>query len=561
MMLAGNRRMEHNLVHSLAPFQGTQYQMFTFGLTSEGRALDGGASTAVHFIILFSLTLFTRIPFNAQLLFDHDSVQFALALDNYDVYLHQPHPPGYFLYVMLGRLVNALLQNPNASFIWISQISSALLVLAVFQLGSEIFSRQVGYWAALLAITSPLLWFHSVLALSYSPGAFLACCVGLLCWRSRKDHRAPYLSAIVLGITAGFRQDLFTFLFPLWLYSIAVSDWRKAWAPVLLLSLTVTLWFVPMLLSAGGPQRYFAATGELWRYHNSTFAIWNAGLSSRVDVLLTFIGFLSYGIGVGTTFLLTALYLLLRTRSKERIDKDKVVFFGLWIAPAFLFYFFVFIHPYKFAYGMPFLPVFFILACPAIDVCLTKVKESVWFADLHIQTTRSIILAGIIISNAMSFCIVSTSFSAAHIRRHDQVLSMILQGIRNHFPSQSTVILGQQLSTFSGYRHVQYYLPQYKVYLAEIRKNPEGEQWHVFSAWQRKTILSSSLQVPKGTRYLVYVADPYNESSEQESQPENSNRLMLDDGYKLYYQEITEQNPTGLRFDSNSPSLLPTARK
>jgi hypothetical protein len=37
--------------------------------------------------------------------------------------------------------------------------------------------------------------------------------------------------------------------------------------------------------------------------------------------------------------------------------------------------------------------------------------------------------------------------------------------------------------------------------------------------------------------------------------------LMLDDGYKLYYQEITEQNPTGLRFDSNSPSLLPTARK
>jgi hypothetical protein len=104
---------------------------------------------------------------------------------------------------------------------------------------------------------------------------------------------------------------------------------------------------------------------------------------------------------------------------------------------------------------MPFLPVFFILACPAIDVCLTKVKESVWFADLHIQTTRSIILAGIIISNAMSFCIVSTSFSAAHIRRHDQVLSMILQGIRNHFPSQSTVILGQQLSTFSGYRHVQ----------------------------------------------------------------------------------------------------------
>jgi len=506
-------------------------------------AIDDGASTAFHSIILFSLTLFTRIPFNGQLLFDHDSVQFALALENYDVYLHQPHPPGYFLYVMLGRLVDAFLQNPNASFVWISQIGSALLVVVVFQLGSEIFNRQVGYWAALLTITSPMLWFHSVVALSYSPGAFLACWLGLLCWRSIKAHNASYLSAIVLGVTAGFRQDLFTFLIPLWLYSVAVSDWRKAWRPVLLLSLTVTLWFVPMLISAGGPQRYFAATGELWHYHNSTFAIWNAGLLSRVDVLLTFVGFLSYGIGLGTIFLLLGLYLLLRTRNQQAIDKNKLVFFGLWIAPAFLFYFFIFIHPYKYAYGMPFLPVFFILAYPAIDGFLTKLKESVWLANRDMKTTRSVILAAIVISNAMAFCLVSTSYSLSHIRRHDQLLATILEGIKSNFPSQSTIILGQQLSTFSGYRHVQYYLPEYRVYLADIRKDHKGEQWHVFNAWQRRTILSNSLHIPKGTRYVVYIADPYNEGPEQRFQLRRLKRLILDDRYFIYYQEISEENP------------------
>src|SRR5438445_8401868 len=110
-------------------------------------------------LILFTITLLIRIPFTSRLLYDQDSVQFALALEKYDVYLHQPHPPGYFLYVMAGKLVNYFIQDANASFIAISVVASALTVVAVYYLARAIFDEGTAWCAGMLAVTSPLLWF------------------------------------------------------------------------------------------------------------------------------------------------------------------------------------------------------------------------------------------------------------------------------------------------------------------------------------------------------------------------------------------------------------------
>ncbi len=46
--------------------------------------------------------------YRARMLYNWDAVQFALALGEYDVVKHQPHPPGYILYVALARLVQRL---------------------------------------------------------------------------------------------------------------------------------------------------------------------------------------------------------------------------------------------------------------------------------------------------------------------------------------------------------------------------------------------------------------------------------------------------------------------
>src|SRR3989304_7179112 len=107
-------------------------------------------------LALFLITLLTRIPFTSKLLYNLDSVHFALPLEKYYVYLHQPHPPGYFLYVMMGRAINLFVQDANTSYLVISVVFSGLTVVAVYYLGMAIFNKETGLWAALLALTSPL---------------------------------------------------------------------------------------------------------------------------------------------------------------------------------------------------------------------------------------------------------------------------------------------------------------------------------------------------------------------------------------------------------------------
>ena len=66
----------------------------------------------------------TRILFRSHLLYDLDSVNFALGMRRFDPAAHQPHPPGYFLYVCLARLVNQFLSDPNTALVAISVAAS-----------------------------------------------------------------------------------------------------------------------------------------------------------------------------------------------------------------------------------------------------------------------------------------------------------------------------------------------------------------------------------------------------------------------------------------------------
>src|SRR4030067_1714273 len=81
---------------------------------------------------LSALTLLSRWPYRARMLYNWDAVQFALALKEYDVAKHQPHPPGYILYVGLGRLLNSFLHDPTLSYVVLAMLGSAAATLVVY---------------------------------------------------------------------------------------------------------------------------------------------------------------------------------------------------------------------------------------------------------------------------------------------------------------------------------------------------------------------------------------------------------------------------------------------
>jgi hypothetical protein len=116
--------------------------------------------------LLFLITIISRVPFTSKFLYHMDSVQYALALEKYDVTIDQPHAPGYFLYVMMGRFLNLLLDDANTVYISISIFFSGLTVLVLYYFCREMFDRRTAIVCALMAITSPNLWFHGELALN-----------------------------------------------------------------------------------------------------------------------------------------------------------------------------------------------------------------------------------------------------------------------------------------------------------------------------------------------------------------------------------------------------------
>jgi hypothetical protein len=175
---------------------------------------------AIEILLLTSVLLVTRAVFRSRYLYDIDSVNFALALRRFDPGVHQPHPPGYFLYIWLGRAVNLVFEDANAAFVFISIVASAGALLMLWVLATSWFGPGPALFAGLNFIFSPLVWFHGTVALTYAVEMFFSALCGYLCWRVYREGRFAVAAAATAGLAAGFRPSFLLFVAPLLLFSV-----------------------------------------------------------------------------------------------------------------------------------------------------------------------------------------------------------------------------------------------------------------------------------------------------------------------------------------------------
>src|SRR6187455_231705 len=104
-----------------------------------------------------------HLPFLAPALEDIDSINFALVLHHYDPALHQPHPPGYPVFIAAGRVALAVIHvvAPELTYgradalalaIW-SAIGGAIAIVSAGSLFREMTADRergaaVGFWGA-----------------------------------------------------------------------------------------------------------------------------------------------------------------------------------------------------------------------------------------------------------------------------------------------------------------------------------------------------------------------------------------------------------------------------
>src|SRR5688572_25406044 len=98
--------------------------------------------------------LAAHVPFLAPSLEDIYSINFALGLRDFDVASHQPHPPGYPVYIALGRFSLSVITAVSSSLaparaealalaVW-SAIGGALALLAAWAFFVELGRRAGG---------------------------------------------------------------------------------------------------------------------------------------------------------------------------------------------------------------------------------------------------------------------------------------------------------------------------------------------------------------------------------------------------------------------------------
>jgi len=394
--------------------------------------------------ILFITGVVSRLPFRSSVLHHWDSVNFALALEHFDVRLHQPHPPGTFvIYLWFAKLIDWFLHDPNASLVWVSVLSSGLAAASIFLLARHWFGERAGISAALLLLSSPLIWFHGEIALSYMPEACLVLVLVLLCSRQQAGSETALLaSALLMGLAGGVRPNTPVFLSPLWLFSAHRFPRRKIAIALAVMAGAVALWAVPMILSSGGLVAYW----EVMRWWRGSHLAESSKLAS-VAVNTARLGmFTAFCIGAGFVPVLWAAYryrqelkLLPRILLADRRGQT----LALWVLPATAY--FVFVHLRQPGHTFTIMPALIIVAALAIaTVARDRVNGAahIWIAVVLL----------VILGNSLLFwfgpprlfgssrSIFSTP-TWTTIKEYDADITRRLEAIRRAFRPEETVVL------------------------------------------------------------------------------------------------------------------------
>lgn len=450
-------------------------------------------------IALFLFTVLSRLPFFSKYLYHLDSGQFALALDHYDLLLHQPHPPGYFLYVMTGRLVHLLIPDPNTALILPAILFSALAVVAVYHLAREMYDERVGILATLLAATSPNLWFHGEVALSYSADALFSALAGLLCWRAFRGARGSSLSsAAVLALSGGFRQNAPVFLLPLWIYSVRKQSFRTVCVSLALFSAISLAWFLPMVIMTGGPDAYLAAFRELWLFNTGHNSVFEQGIDHLKVNLLYLHTFSFYTLGAALPFPPAALYLLFRSGRLRILMDERGRFLSVWMLPSLLFYLLVFISGN---------PGYILIIMPPL-VIMTSASICFIISNLRKITGRNFLyplLIFLVSINSLLFLLSGLPVSRAEISTHDADIQALVGRLSRLDHRTTALFIGAD--SFYSYRHLMVYLPRFTVYQVDMRTGPNGERREQFCGTGGRTFLATSIVPPKGVRFFAAVLD------------------------------------------------------
>jgi hypothetical protein len=463
---------------------------------------------SLSLVLLTGAVAITRFMFRSHSLYDLDSVNFALAMQRFDPRVHQPHPPGYFLYICAGRLLNYPFHDANLALVVLSILASCGVAVVIYKMTLDWFGATAAQFAGIFFLVSPLAWFHGIVALTYIVEAFFSGFLGYLCWGIYRGRaRFIFPAAIVLGVSAGVRPSSLLFLAPLFLFSLRNATPKGRWMGLAALPLALAAWFVPMIAASGGLPAYFGALASLWRMVPSQSTVFNSSPANSIARAFTifFIYLLTFGVASLAPFGALA--------SPAPADPRKKTFTLVWIGPALCFFTFGYLKFVNSGYLL-------LLCAPA---CMwLGLWASEWYKTSALRRSLKLTAIGVGVAvNVLIFIASPFYCSYRQVRRFEAELESVTTALPQVGSSRDTLILSFD-SHFNGFRHAGYYLPDYRTMEYPEAHLKEGPR--IFSMYERDTQLVTALPAAPYTRFVVFP-------------------LPEGDSYKEYIQKVIDRLP------------------
>lgn len=483
-------------------------------------------------VVLFAAAWVLRVPFRSELAYHWDSAQFALAIGEYNIRISQPHVPGYYLYVMLGRLVNLLVGEPHASLVWLSVCAGALLPALGYLLATALFERNVGIATAVILGTSPLCWFHSEVALTPIVDSALVTATMLVIWRAIR-HGGSWGDvlgmSVLYAVLAGVRQQTAPLLLPVWLFALSrftPPRWPKVAGAVLLTGVLCSLWFIPMVQAAGGITEYV----HLLRFksqYDAPRAVWGGGGIGAVFDNIDVIGrqcWVGLMLAVIVTVAELGRWVFLESAEAKRAayskNREQLGLLLLWISPMLLFWLLMYVTPA--GHILCAFPAIAILAGLAVGRCVRRATACLGnCCDIKGRwrqaSAQVLILVMIGAVNLIAFVwrptfaehfLTGTASTAVDIQKHDLDLARCFEAIRANYRPEAIVICHWYQSFHWGFRQFEYHVPEYpNAILTRDASLPKSLQDKMWWGFERRTTFFDSTDQLAG-RIPLFVVPP-----------------------------------------------------
>ncbi|MEK6975991.1 MAG: glycosyltransferase family 39 protein [Candidatus Thermoplasmatota archaeon] len=426
--------------------------------------------------LLVAIAVVTRTASRAKSMTTFDAGLHAMGLVNYDIPSGQPHPPGYPLVMLAGRVVKVFVGDPLAAMVWLSILCTAVAVFLLWRLGERIGGRWAGVGAATLFILSPMALFNGSVGLTYAAEAATSTAAALAAWRAgeQPSRNRLLVLGVVLAVAVGVRPSSLLFLAPLGLWpALLRTTWRErgsriAWVAAAAAP-TVLVWLVPMLAFGGGVAAVLSAN----RVQTATVilrdTVFTEGWPIVLDNLRHLAHYARYELHA-LPWLLCALIVALafggpRVRARLAAHRIKVAFLALWMAPALLFYALIYV-------GWPVYPSGYLMVIlPAVALAVAAPTVAALRLSDHGRRRWAGLAVVALVAVPLAFAPSAWSHATEPIRAGD-AWAASWDGFEDIFPANETALVA-----FESWQHIKLRNPEYLAWVRARYDHREDETY------------------------------------------------------------------------------------